>query len=452
MMEAIQQAQGDPDKRECVTSWMQRSLGKCAVLDATLSQLVQQVADEYALAWTRFCSDRIALEASGVIEAGAKVSEVRIASADKHHGQHVLKLSMQESPALFYKPRPGSGAILLQSLSLLLEQWGFMLGAAPAVDFGSHHWMAEVPYSSTLNRSQALQYAYNGGVLYGLATLLNASDLHFENIIASSSGPVVVDCETLCQPKFSEPAAAHLLKRPHDEHADGTSLFLNLDTYCNQPIDYGGLSCVDMWFRKDPYAGLQVQLAKDTRKLAKHSSRSAVEVDGIRQAPAVVHFDRFVEGFVAFCETAAAHKNELFGLIDQAALFRIPLRATRVYAEMISERLSEVYFSSYANQAWGRYLSSEIEKVDEAFKLTALAILEVEREEIESLDIPVAYVRAGSRDLQFGHAVLAGVFDQSPLEMIQRRLDGLNQNFIRDRVTMLRTRLAEYDAQKIALA
>lgn len=451
MMAAIQQAQGEPNKVESVTSWMQRALGNCALLDATLSNLVQQLVDEYALAWTRFCSDRAALENSGVIEAGADVLEVRIASADKHHGQHVLELSMRDSPALFYKPRPGSGAMLLRRLSVLLEKWGFALGAAPTLDFGSHHWMAEVPYVSTLSKTQALQYAYNGGVLYGLATLLNASDLHFENIIASSGGPVVVDCETLCQPKFSEAAAAHLLKRPYDEHADGTSLFLNLDIYCNQPIDYGGLSCVDMWIRKDPHAGLQVQLAIDTRKLAKHSSRSAVEVDGVRQAPAVVHFDYFVEGFTAFCSTAATRKHELVELIDQEALFRIPLRATRVYAAMISERLSQIYFSSYANQAWGQHLYAELETVDKGFKATALAILEVERQEIEALDIPVAYVRAGSRNLEIGRAVLAGVFDQSPMEVVQRRLDGVNQKFISDRTTMLRARLAESNAQQIGL-
>ncbi|MCY1260049.1 type 2 lantibiotic biosynthesis protein LanM [compost metagenome] len=450
MMAAIQQAQGDSGRSENLASWIQRELGKCTALDSALSVQVQQVVDEFSLAWARFRSDHEALQASGLIGAQAIIADVRIASPDKHHGQHVLKFSFLGTPALFYKPRPGSGAALLQRLARTLSEWGFWVGAAPTVDFGSHHWMAEISYSPKLSGSEALQYAYNGGVLYGLATLLNASDLHFENIIASPSGPVVVDCETLCQPKFSRSAASHLLKRPYDELADGTSLFLNLDTYCGQPIDYGGLSCVEMWIRKDPYEGLQVLLDRDTRELTRHSSRSAVEVNGLRIAPAVAHFDRFVDGFAAFGRAALNHKKELLSVVDGSAQFRIPLRATRVYAAMVGERLSAIYFSSYANHAWSRHLELELETVEQSFLATARAILEAERREVYALDIPVGYVRAGSRDLLLGGAVLEGVFELSPAEMIQRRLDSLCSQFIDDRIALLRSRLLAHERAQLA--
>ena len=174
---AVEQAQGKLNQEDSIAVWIERELGRCPTLDSALSHQACQIADEFLLAWTRFNSNRSLLQASGLLSSGDTISEVRIASADKHHGQHVLRLSIPNSPSVFYKPRPGAGAVLLVSTSRLLAKWGFTLGAAPTLDFGSYHWMAEVLYTPNLTDSEAVQYAYNGGVLYGIAMLFNSSDL-----------------------------------------------------------------------------------------------------------------------------------------------------------------------------------------------------------------------------------------------------------------------------------
>lgn len=426
-----------------LAQWMKGQLGRCSVLDRALHEQSRQLISEFIVVEHRYALDKLELQTRGLLIGDSELVSTRIASADKHHGQHVLKLEFSGQPAVYYKPRPGSGAQLLADVSDLLSHWGLHLGAAKILVCDGYHWMAEVPYQGTLDSESARRFAFSGGVLYAVAHALNASDLHFENIIASLDGPVVVDCETLSQPRFSEPAAAYLLKRPREEHDDVTSLFLNFDHYGGQDIDYGGLSCVDFVFRADPNAGLQIALSSEHRELVKHRSRSAVEVDGRRIAPAVEYFEAFIQGVRRASEVLRERKDELLELIRPTSMFRVPLRATRVYAALLAERMSTICFSSYAANAWHSHLELDLVDAPPEFLPAARTIFEQEAIDLGVLDIPAAYVRADSSDLLLRDVVVQGVFDLSPLEVIRSRLSTLSDAGVEEQVATLRARLAK---------
>lgn len=426
-----------------LAQWIKVQLYRCPVLDKLLYEQSQQMVAQFALFENRYALDKYKLQALGLLIGNFNFVSVRIASADKHHGQHVFKLDFSDQTALYYKPRSGSGAQLLKDLSQVLSRWGLKLKATNILVCEGYHWMAEVPYEAALDIESAQSFAFSGGVLYAVASVLNASDLHFENIIASGEGPVVVDCETMCQPRFSKQAAAYLLKHPREEYDDVTSLFLNFDHYGGQDIDYGGLSCVDVMFRADPNAGLQLSLSCEQRPLVLHHSRSAVEVEGRRVAPAVEYFESFVQGLRHASESLKEHKEELLALIPPTAIFRVPLRATRLYAALMLERMSTIYFSSYASGAWSSHLESDLMHAPLEFLPSAQAILEQETMDIYALDIPAAYVCAGNRDLLLRNAVIPGVFDLSPLEVVRCRLDRLSDAVVDEQVAVLRARLAQ---------
>lgn len=308
-------------------------------------------------------------------------------------------------------------------------------------DYGSYHWMAEIAHEGVLTHRQAQRFAFNGGVLYGLASLLNASDLHFENIVAHGERPVVVDCETLSQPRFSAAAAAYLLKRPHDANDDTTSLFINLDEYEGEEIDYGGLSCTEFRYRQDPHAGAQVALTTDTRPLVRHHARSAVVADGTRMAPAVACFDDFAAGLQAFCRIAVIRHDEILGALPPNALLRVPLRVTRVYAALLAEQLAAISFSSYATPGWRRFLEDDARATAPAFAATAAVLMRKEQLQLAALDIPVAYVRAGSTACRIGDADIDGIFDLAPHAMAARRIAALTADNVAARLAVLRARL-----------
>jgi lantibiotic modifying enzyme len=427
-------------------TWICSELRHCRSLDEAVCRLARQLAVEFHTARTRLASDRPTLAARRMMNAADVVTRVRIASADKHDGQHVLRLALSASPALYYKPRPGAGAALLETAAAVLRTWQLDLGAARTVDRGSYHWMAEVAHDCVLTHRQAQRFAFNGGVLYGLASLLNASDLHFENIVAHRDRPVVVDCETLSQPRFSAAAAAYLLKRPHDANDDTTSLFMNLDEYDGEEIDYGGLSCTGFRYRQDPHAGAQVALQTDTRPLVRHHTRSAVVADGTRMAPAVACFDDFAAGLRAFCRVALVRHDEVLGALAPDALLRVPLRATRVYAALLSEQLAAISFSTYATPGWRQFLEDDARAAAPAFVPTAAVLMRKEQLQLAALDIPVAYVRAGSTACRIGDIDIDGIFDLAPRAMAARRIAALTADNVAARLAVLRARLPRVPA------
>ncbi|WP_140628331.1 DUF4135 domain-containing protein [Methylibium rhizosphaerae] len=435
-----------------LAQWILRNLRSCPVLDRALYEQSCQLVHEFATAGHRYLLDQELLISNGLLRHGVELSSVRIASADKHHGQHVLRFAFVGHGDLYYKPRSGSGAALCGEVSRHLRHWGLPLVAPEALIREGYHWMAGVEYEEKIDSKAAKHFAFSGGVLYAVARVLNASDLHFENIIATKQGPVVVDCETMCQPRFSAAAAAYLLRRPREEHDDVTSLFLNFDHYGGQEIDYGGLSCVDVMFRADPNAGLQVELPWEQRSLRLHRSRSAVEVDGRRIAPAVEHFECFVDGIRHASECLLCHKDELIALISPEHIFRVPLRATRVYAAVLAERMAGICFSSYAPEAWRSHLEADLQEAPDGFAAAARTILDQESADLDALDIPAAYVRAGSRDLFVRNAVVPGVFDLSPLEVVRLRINELSPSAVDEQISALRARLEKATKQRLRRA
>lgn len=440
---AIEHQYADADEME-LGAWMRQHLQRCPVLDRALYQQAQQLIDEFVTLNQRFRVDGAELASVGLLMRDSVLTSARIASADKHHGEHVLKLDFSIGSSLYYKPRSGAGAILLKKLSGLMGTWGLPLGAPDVLARDGYHWMAEVPYVGSCSSEVARQFAHAGGVLYAIASTLNASDLHFENLIATIEGPVVVDCETMCQPRFSTDAAAYLLKRPRDEHDDVTSLFLNFDRYGGQDIDYGGLSCVDVLFRADPNAGIQVPLSWERRQLVLYQSRSAIEVNGRRIAPAIEYFPAFAQGIREASACIREHQDDVLALVCPQAMFRVPLRATRVYGALIGERMSAICFSSYAADNWGAHLEADLKDAPATLHSAARAILELETIDLAQLDIPAAYVEAGSRDLLLRGTRIKGIFDMSPREVIQARLRNLSRTSIDKRIAKLGARLVNY--------
>ena len=63
----------------------------------------------------------------------------------------------------------------------------------------TYSWHEYISYSELCLEDKVQEYYYKIGCMVFLAYLFDMTDLHMENIICSSKGPVVVDTETICQ-------------------------------------------------------------------------------------------------------------------------------------------------------------------------------------------------------------------------------------------------------------
>lgn len=170
-----------------------------------LRRVLERVHANAVGAWTDIATaivrDRPLLASEGLIQSPNEAVEyVRPGASDFHGGgRSATQVKFASSDLLFLKPRAG-GADL--AWNALLTDVGSVIGVdlptIGLVDRGSHHWAAGVDHSR--ERGSLDLYYTQLGVLTFLVYLLQGTDIHCENLIATRLGPVIVDLEGLLHP------------------------------------------------------------------------------------------------------------------------------------------------------------------------------------------------------------------------------------------------------------
>jgi lantibiotic modifying enzyme len=154
----------------------------------------------------RLAEDRNDLE--DCFGCGSPLGQVRrvdVGLSDPHDGGRTVALvTFEHGLRVVYKPRP----VGLESAYYELVQWwnrvagGLDLRAARMLPCATHGWAEFIEETPCADEVAARRYYERAGVLICLAWLLDATDLHHGNLIAHGDHPVLVDLETLLQPRW----------------------------------------------------------------------------------------------------------------------------------------------------------------------------------------------------------------------------------------------------------
>ena len=137
-------------------------------------------------------------------------SSILTGLSDRHdHGRTVTSITFRDSRCLIYKPR-----------SLAIEEWFFALcrelePRLPTLSVipRDHYGYVEAAQPRKCRTDDELRLYYrNAGALLCLLSVLQARDVHFQNLIACGTQPVLVDCETLLQPTLRSTADIDLTR------------------------------------------------------------------------------------------------------------------------------------------------------------------------------------------------------------------------------------------------
>ena len=153
----------------------------------------------------RLTRDRRAIAAAldGGVSLG-RVVEIRNGLSDPHDGgRTVAVVRFPSGLRVVYKPRAvGLEAAFQRLVAWWNERAGRLTLFAPdVVDRGAYGWMEFVAHEACPDHEAASRYWQRAGALIALADLLDATDLHHGNVIAHGEYPVLVDLETLLQPR-----------------------------------------------------------------------------------------------------------------------------------------------------------------------------------------------------------------------------------------------------------
>lgn len=173
------------------------------MLVPTMAEAAQQRFAHVEALLSHLSADADALRSVGLLPA--LVRSVQMGSGDPHRrGQSVAVLTLIDESKLVYKPRSlGVDAGLARTIEHLNHLAGTTLPTLRTLNRGTHGWMEFVDAALPTGESAEEQHYEQIGQLLALLTMLGATDMHYENVIASAQGPVVIDGETVLHPRLS---------------------------------------------------------------------------------------------------------------------------------------------------------------------------------------------------------------------------------------------------------
>ncbi|WP_163509956.1 type 2 lanthipeptide synthetase LanM family protein [Fodinicola acaciae] len=136
-----------------------------------------------------------------------KLSTVDIGLGDRHRGgQTVARLGFDSGKRLMYKPRPVDVDVHFQRLLEWLNgHLDLRLRTLAVVPRDGYGWVEHVTAYPCTDDAEIHRFYWRSGALLAALHLLEATDMHGQNMIAAGDQPVIVDLETLLQPEFLDP-------------------------------------------------------------------------------------------------------------------------------------------------------------------------------------------------------------------------------------------------------
>ncbi|WP_224367799.1 type 2 lanthipeptide synthetase LanM family protein [Hyalangium versicolor] len=155
----------------------------------------------------RLAADReLIRERLGQTHEPDRLSACNLGVGDAHKGgRAVAILGFASGLRVVYKPRSLAVDVHFHQLVEWLNARGATppLRALSAIDRGTHGWVEFVEQRACTTREEVTRFYARLGGLLALTYALEATDVHFENIIAVGEDPCLVDLESLFHPHFA---------------------------------------------------------------------------------------------------------------------------------------------------------------------------------------------------------------------------------------------------------
>jgi type 2 lantibiotic biosynthesis protein LanM len=272
---------------------------------------------------------------------------------DAHRGgRSVLIAEFRSSLRVVYKPRDLAVDVHFQELLSWLNERGAHppFRTLEIFERGSHGWVEFVTEQPCTSPDEVRRFYRRQGGYLALLYALEATDFHFENLIAAGEHPVLIDLEALFHPReasgdpaqigqLAEEAMANSVLRvgllPQRLWANEKSGGLDLS---GLGADAGQMTPQEVLFWE--HAGTDaMQLAR--KRVTMPGGRHRPSLDG-QNASALDHAGEIEAGFAEMYRLIRGHRDSLLSTEGPLARFvgdeiRVILRPTQAYATMQRE-------------------------------------------------------------------------------------------------------------------
>lgn len=408
------------------------------VLVRHLATALNQWIDMGERLFARLSADWSALvERFGFAEVKS-LDGVRAAGDFHEGGQAVMVLYFDNKKRLVYKPRSMAVDLGIAKLIEVINSCtDFNYRAPRTLARESYGWAEYISKTRQVDEAILPRFYYQMGGYVALAHITNAADLHFENIIATNTGPIIIDPEAFLQPVCRRRDAS---PRCSEIAIDLVTRARILPEKWNDPAiakssgpgvhDIGALGAAIG--RKHPTKALGVEnLETDYARLtpAELLIRSAPSQPGGTSAGSATRYlAEIIQGFRAlyrvFMDGPLSSRQEVVASLFSEVSVRFVPRPTEVYDRLRNAAMHPDYAQHALHTEVLFEALWEIPRDQSEF----LRLVPAERCALWRLDIPKFTAAAKSTTLEENGRKYERFFAKSGLDALRDRLASLSSS------------------------
>jgi len=373
-------------------------------------------------------------------ELGALDALLSGAGDGHRHGRSVIVAHLSSGARVVYKPRPLDVDLHFAALIEWLNARGMspLLRAVQTISIGGHGWSEFIANTPCASSEEVGRFYERFGAYLAVLHALEATDFHYENVIASGEHPSLIDLEALFHPRHDvelgtqEPewlgwrALQHSVLRagvlPYRIQASDESSSIDLSA-----VGGRGGQLSPTRFPVLTGAGTDgMRFAREHVRLPDTQNRPALGAEAVDPAR---YAERVAAGFTAAYRLLVRHRDELVAPEGPLHRFaddpiRVVLRPTRQYALI----LSESHHPDVLRDAIERDRLIDRLWVAIPARPDLERIVAFEHGDLVNGDVPLFTSRPRSRDLFTTHGdVVDGFFRRSGLESAIERIASMGE-------------------------
>ncbi|KAA1250190.1 type 2 lantipeptide synthetase LanM [Mycobacterium simiae] len=430
----------------------------------TLARMLATITDFEVKAWcdlySRIAKDFDPLLASGLLSLNSKtLVSVEANRGDRHNnGKAVAVLEFDSGERVIYKPRPMRLAARFQDFMRWLVAEGLDLPShiIAILDKGEYGWAEFVAPLECTDVGGVNRFYRRQGILLAVLYVLDATDCHSDNVIASGEFPVLIDLETILhnQPNLStEISFTHALREAVlaqtvlrvaylPQAFEGSAGIADFSALGSGDADQEGPFLAPQW------QGLgtdEMRLVSDLPGILRAGCNLPI-VDG-NPVSILNHQNDVVEGFELGYRFLLRKRNLLLAPEGPLELFqdcvgRHVVWATQSYTQLTVESCHPSCMDDAVEREF--VINDLWERIDRDPHLKPL--VDSEKAAIWNLDVPCFHTRIGGRDLWDENGErFENYFAASALDRVRDRIQEMGERDLEIQRYAVKMSLASID-------